>query len=918
MNQTKKYLETVINQCIAQCIVFSDSNKSLFGLELAFLLHYLNPKTYQTKHVIDNHHAVESPSSILQSTAHHLLKSTLCQFQLRDSLVQYVQHIVKLQNRSLQQEAQRLNTMTLWVATVTRLTLYPIDYAETAPGSLDMNEALMFLWTNTLIVPNIISTISSTKTVMDRLMKWTLGAAVPFLINSSSLDDCLDKLDGNDCLFLLGNIVDLWSCSEYGDHKMLVDLVLPLLQHIRSYFSDKQTTEYQHYHPLFKWSKASWGNTLHSTVFDKVINQLEYLWSRPFMDQLFYDIVHFDKVASSSVNRKAPLFKQNKRKQPLTSKGEIALFAVEVESIFSIIAFTKNLVQQLWRIMNQFGPKGHMQIYLEAAQRNEIDKEPLIDVLKIFCQACSIVFITLDDTDIFKHNTPFSPDDLIQISGFLNLFYFSLIQQPTATSTEIPPAALSFKSARSLLLQIYDLDLQHSFCPPSHWLLVSMMSSRVKSIFSSIFQTKNEASTASLFLTKLSQGDPVPLRILQLMSHTVPFDVRLKVFRDWISTDKVAFQSTHSKSITVRRNRVLLDGYQQLCTLSASAWKGFIRVSFVNELGMEEAGIDRGGPFKDFITLLTNEVFEPDFGLFAATKHNSVYPSPNSALQGRYHIELFEFIGKVIGKAMYEGILLDVQFAKFFLAKLLGRNVFLQELQELDEELWKSLTFIKHYEGNAEDLGLVFEIDEDVLGKVQSHELKYRGKHTAVNNENKIEYVYLLADYKLNQRAKEQTRAFIRGFRTVVSENWIKLFTPPELQRVLSGEDKEFDISDLRRHTEYQGGYFDQHPVIRSFWQIAEKLSLDEKKAFLKFVTGCPKPPLGGFSYLQPPFTIRMVSLDESGTSDNLSVIKSFLKMSMNKSGRLPTSSTCFNLLKLPAYTNKSILKEKLCYGKFK
>lgn len=411
MNQTKKYLETVINQCIAQCIIFSDSNKSLLGLELAFLLHYLNPKTYQTKHVIDSHHTVESPSSTLQSTAHHLLKSTLCQFQLRDSLVQYVQYIIKLQNRSLQQEAQRLNTMTLWVATVTRLTLYPIDYAETAPGSLDMNEALMFLLTNTLIVPNIISTISSTKTVMDRLIKWTLGAAVPFLVNSSNLDNCLDKLDGNGCLFLLGNIVDLWSCSEYGEHKMLVDLALPLLRHIRSYFSDKQTTEFQHYHPLFKWSKASWGNTLHSTVFDEVINQLEYLWSRPFMDQLFYDIIHFDKVTSSSVNQKVLLFKQNKRKQSLTSKGEIALFAVEVGSIFSMyslfislfksvsrtifyrIAFTKNLMQQLWKIMTQFGPKGHMKIYLEAAQRNEIDKEPLIDVLKIFCQACSIVFM---------------------------------------------------------------------------------------------------------------------------------------------------------------------------------------------------------------------------------------------------------------------------------------------------------------------------------------------------------------------------------------------------------------------------------------------------------------------------------------------------------------------------------------------
>lgn len=52
-----------------------------------------------------------------------------------------------------------------------------------------------------------------------------------------------------------------------------------------------------------------------------------------------------------------------------------------------------------------------------------------------------------------------------------------------------------------------------------------------------------------------------------------------------------------------------------------------------------------------------------------------------------------------------------------------------------------------------------------------------------------------MADYKLNQRAKEQTKAFIHGFRTVISESWIKLFSPPELQRVLSGEDTDFGTS---------------------------------------------------------------------------------------------------------------------------
>jgi ubiquitin-protein ligase E3 B len=42
---------------------------------------------------------------------------------------------------------------------------------------------------------------------------------------------------------------------------------------------------------------------------------------------------------------------------------------------------------------------------------------------------------------------------------------------------------------------------------------------------------------------------------------------------------------------------------------------------------------------------------------------------------------------------------LDVQFAAFLLARLLGRNIFLEELKELDEEVWRNLTFIKHYEG---------------------------------------------------------------------------------------------------------------------------------------------------------------------------------------------------------------------------
>jgi hypothetical protein len=38
------------------------------------------------------------------------------------------------------------------------------------------------------------------------------------------------------------------------------------------------------------------------------------------------------------------------------------------------------------------------------------------------------------------------------------------------------------------------------------------------------------------------------------------------------------------------------------------------------------------------------------------------------------HLEYFNFIGQIIGKAMYDGILVAPQFANFFLRILLGKS----------------------------------------------------------------------------------------------------------------------------------------------------------------------------------------------------------------------------------------------------
>lgn len=148
-------------------------------------------------------------------------------------------------------------------------------------------------------------------------------------------------------------------------------------------------------------------------------------------------------------------------------------------------------------------------------------------------------------------------------------------------------------------------------------------------------------------------------------------------------------------------------------------------------IGAEEIGIDQGGPFKgestdlvffsflssstiveyynprarphfsntEFISQLTLLAFSPAFNLFSATSSTHLlYPSLTSITHAN-HLELFEFVGRVLGKAVYEGVLVEAQFAPFFLAKLLGRHVFLEDLAGLDEELWRNLLFVKRYDG---------------------------------------------------------------------------------------------------------------------------------------------------------------------------------------------------------------------------
>ncbi|XP_039127217.1 E3 ubiquitin-protein ligase UPL6-like [Dioscorea cayenensis subsp. rotundata] len=249
---------------------------------------------------------------------------------------------------------------------------------------------------------------------------------------------------------------------------------------------------------------------------------------------------------------------------------------------------------------------------------------------------------------------------------------------------------------------------------------------------------------------------------------------------------------------------------------------------------------------------------------------------------------------------MYEGILVDLPFAMYFLSKLKQKYNYLNDLPSLDPEFYCHLLFLKHYQGDISELELYFVVVINEYGEQTEEDLLPGGKDTRVTNENVITYIHLIANHRLNYQIRHQSLHFLRGFQQLIQKEWIEMFSEHEIQLLISGSLESLDVDDLRSNAHYSGGYHQDHRVIVMFWEVLKSFSLEHQKKFLKFVTGCSRGPLLGFKYLEPKFCIQRVA-PLNVTEDDLD--------------RLPTSATCMNLLKLPPYRSKEQMQSKLLYA---
>lgn len=164
-------------------------------------------------------------------------------------------------------------------------------------------------------------------------------------------------------------------------------------------------------------------------------------------------------------------------------------------------------------------------------------------------------------------------------------------------------------------------------------------------------------------------------------------------------------------SATVQRGREVQDSLEAFWDLGEGL-KEPIQITFLDQYGNPEMGIDGGGITKEFLMSVTKQALTGliDVGgvvtqLFVENEQRFLYPNPTAVeeVQLGYNVaedkarvalllRYFEFLGRIIGKCLYEGILIDALFAGFFVLKWGGDfRADLNSLRDLDEELYRNM-----------------------------------------------------------------------------------------------------------------------------------------------------------------------------------------------------------------------------------
>lgn len=301
---------------------------------------------------------------------------------------------------------------------------------------------------------------------------------------------------------------------------------------------------------------------------------------------------------------------------------------------------------------------------------------------------------------------------------------------------------------------------------------------------------------------------------------------------------------------------------------------------------------DAGGPYRDALERMCSELESATLDLFelcpngvskTGLNRDCFVPSKlgGEDMERGLKLEMYEFIGKLMGAAIRSKFVLNLNFAPLIWKKIVCWRVTPDDLKNIDH-----LTS-KYIEGQRDGKGEVHHWEEETKSPIFDTEQKL---------EEKLDD---LIDFHLS-KYDEQCLAIRSGLLTVVPSSLLTLFSWFELRRMVCGEQK-IDVDFLERHTTYLNGNHRTDAHVEFFWDVLKtRFTQEDLAKFMTFVWGQSRLPARSED-LTKPFRICNHKVND--------------KSQVAIDAALPVAHTCFFSIDLPRYSNIDVCAERLLYA---
>ncbi|XP_048524463.1 E3 ubiquitin-protein ligase HERC2 [Dendroctonus ponderosae] len=256
------------------------------------------------------------------------------------------------------------------------------------------------------------------------------------------------------------------------------------------------------------------------------------------------------------------------------------------------------------------------------------------------------------------------------------------------------------------------------------------------------------------------------------------------------------------------------------------------------------------------------------------------------------HLNMFRFLGVLMGIAIRTGSPLSLSLAEPVWKQLAGMDLTPADLTEIDRDYVPGLLCIRDA-GPDEPLFQNLEMPFSTPSSC-GVDVPLSTKYKRITFENRLEYVRLALNFRIHE-FDEQVKAVRDGMSKVVPVPLLSLFSGYELETMVCGS-PDIPLTLLKSVATYKG-MDSTAPLAQWFWEVMEDFTNQERSLFLRFVWGRTRLPRTIADFRGRDFVIQII--EKYNPPDHF----------------LPESYTCFFLLKIPKYSCKHVLQQKLKYA---